>query len=159
MYCIIFIDWHQQKCVIQCRVNGALSLSQLGPSDNWMSCNIITVHSSMLAIVMTSPKDQTTWSASMYSNVVTVSSDPCVCLLFYPFFLSLSDRRKTVFNTGLSQGRGCIHSFIQRGKLHFKHHVLVSPPNYDCLWQNCRQIKHSQYFWDVCRKTRDVKEM
>lgn len=30
---------------------------------------------------------------------------------------SLSDRRETVFNTGLSQGRGCIHSPIQRGKL------------------------------------------
>lgn len=65
---------------------------------------------------------------------------PRVRLLFYRFLLSLSDRRKTVFNSGLSQGRGCIHSFIQRGKLHFKQRVLVSPPNHDCVRQNCTQI-------------------
>lgn len=80
---------------------------------------------------------------------------------FCPLLPSLSDRRETVFNTGLSQGRGCIHSLIQRGKMTFcflTSNALVSimflnPKCQLCICHAAFMSPKELFIWQLQMKT------
>ena len=72
----------------------------------------------------------------------------------FPCVRSLSDRRETVFNTGLSQGRGCIHSLIQRGKLMFS--LLTFHYTFSVFWLIDLHLFLSVILFFLIRKVQNV---